>query len=165
MNEPKKGKYRYWLPFLLEDLPVGANFKPGVLHITFITWFVADLPEEELIDSFYETFSGRQAFDIKIGRDLHLGPHEDVSVVSVEPTSQTLQLHADGLNWFEKIEARWAVKNPYMGDEFIPHIRRRSDTNLKIGDIMKINSLSLVKALRRPDDVREVAAKVLFNEG
>lgn len=162
MNELRDEKYRYWLTYLLDDLPVGAKFKPELLHLTFVTWFVTDMPEEELIKSFYEHFSGRESFDVSVGSDIHLGPHEEISVIPVEPIPEVLELHAAGLNWFEEIGGRWAVKHPYAGDEFIPHIRRRSTTDLKNGDTLHVGSLTLVKALRRPDDERIVAAKVLL---
>jgi hypothetical protein len=68
----KAKKYRYWLTFLLEDLPVGAKFKPELLHLTFITWFVVEIAEEELINRFYDRFSGFKAFDVPIGNDIHL---------------------------------------------------------------------------------------------
>jgi hypothetical protein len=164
VSDSKVKKYRYWLTYLLDDLPVGAKFQPSKPHLTFINWFVVDIPEDKLIESFYKNFDGRSAFSATIGSDLYLGPRDEVSVIAVEPVPAILELHAEGLNWLEKIEARWAVKNPYNGDEFIPHIRRREDITLKPGDILKVNSLSLIKAIRRPDDGREVAAKVLFGE-
>lgn len=164
MNGLKTEKYRYWLTYLLDDLPVGAAFTPSALHITIIPWFVVGPESEEsLVESFSSTFSLFKKFTVTIGNNVSLGPREDVSVLLVENQPQIEKLHKAALEWFDVIEARWAVKNPYVGEEFIPHIRRREKTSLKKGDTLEFSSLSLIKALRRADDMRIVEAKVRWN--
>jgi hypothetical protein len=66
------------------------------------------------------------------------------------------------LGWFNLLNARWAVKSPYVGEQYIPHIRRRAGHNLSEGETLEISSLTLVCANRRGDDVRNVIAKVNF---
>lgn len=159
MSESKT-KQRYWITFLLDDLPEGKSFTPGLLHLTIIPWFVTDISEAEVLKSFKSYFSDAKKLDVKIGPTTSFGPHKDVTVSLIDPNPELLKIHSMALKWFEQIKARWAVKNPYVGHEFKPHIRRRSETELKENDILRLNSLSLVKANRQENNVRTVAAKV-----
>ena len=59
-------------------------------------------------------------------------------------------------------EQYYIVKNPHAGQDYIPHVRRRQGHNLSEGDFIHITSLSLVRANRRGDDIRIVAAKVIL---
>lgn len=163
MSELKINKYRYWLIFLLDDLDVGAVFEPRLLHVTFIPWFVTDaMSEEEIIESFNKQFRGLQSFTVKLDRKVMLGPDQDVPVNLLDRTPGILGLHNMSLEWFKKVGARWAVKNPHVDAEFIPHIRRRPGFGLQVGDSLNIMSLCLVKARRQEDGIRLIAAKVPF---
>lgn len=165
MSELKTEKYRYWLTYLLEDLPVGAAFEPGDLHVTLIPWFVVPPDVEATLAKTFElAFSGHKAFDLKVNGEVSLGPRQDISVFLLDSRPEIYELHKKALGWFESLEAKWAVKNPYVGDEFKPHIRRRPNTYLHKGDKIHFNSLTLVQALRRSDNVRTVKAKVVFDE-
>ncbi|HSX18201.1 MAG TPA: 2'-5' RNA ligase family protein [Candidatus Saccharimonadales bacterium] len=162
MPEKKADKKRYWLTFLFKDLPVGATFKPHVLHLTIITWFVTELTDEQVQESFNQTFSGQKTFEINIGKQDEFKHNRKISVNLISSSPELALLHQKGLNWFNQINARWAVKNPHIGDEFIPHFRRRQGHNFEEGDKLTISSLSLVSAYRRGDDLRTVSAKVVF---
>lgn len=165
VNVLKTEKYRYWLTYLLEDLPAGANFSPSDLHMTVIPWFVVDDEVEENLPALFKSeFSNVDSFIVRIGADVSLGPRDDISVLLIEGNPKVYDLHNKAFAWFESINGRWAVKNPYVGEEYKPHIRRRKQTWLRQGDKLNINSLVLVKALRRTDDFRLVEGKVLFNE-
>jgi hypothetical protein len=159
VNESKV-KQRYWLAFLLEDLSVGATFAPGVLHLTIIPWFVSNRPEEEVIKSFQSTFNGLPTVEMKIGQQVNFGPKKNVPVNLVTDNPDLMNMHKLSLDWFTRLNARWAVKNPYVGEEYKPHIRRRDDTEIKKGDILNLNFLSLISANRQEDNIRTVAAKV-----
>jgi hypothetical protein len=159
VNELKIEKLRWWLVFLLDDLPIGEEFQPSVLHLTIVPWFVVDIPQEEVITTFESYFSGFTRFKINICRNIKLGPRK-VSVNLVEDDGQLHHLHFKALSWLEHIESRWAVKNPFVGENYKPHIRRRRSTNIKPGQTITINSLSLVKARRTEDGQRKVAARV-----
>jgi 2'-5' RNA ligase len=159
-----KRKQRYWLTFLLEDLDVGNTFKPGLLHFTLVTWFMTNMPEQEIIDSFNSTFANTKSLKVKVGKSVNFGPKKDVPAALVDAIPELLKLHYKALQWMKKIEARWVVKNPYAGEEFRPHIRLQPDARISEGKILPLNSLSLIKAKRQEDNVRTVAAKVPLNE-
>jgi hypothetical protein len=156
----KKTKQRYWITFLLDNLGEDKNFPPGVLHLTIIPWFVTDIPEQEVIKAFNSIFLGLPKTDIKIGSLSDFGPNDEVGVRLVEYSPDLFKIHNSALELFNKINGRWAVKNPYVGDDFKPHIRRRSADQIKEGDILYLKSLSLVKANRLEDNIRTIAAKV-----
>ncbi|HCM51669.1 TPA: hypothetical protein DIS56_00840 [Candidatus Saccharibacteria bacterium] len=159
-NAKKPDKLRFWLALMLEDLPVGTQFQPGRLHLTIIPWFVSELDEDALINSFSGKFSKINKFNLVLGQKAMFGPKKDVSVSLIEP-NQTLQaLHELSLEWFDEIGARWAVKNAHVAQDYKPHIRRRQGTKIKTGEIYKINSLSLIKAARHEDGKRVVAARI-----
>ena len=163
MAEKKPEKKRYWLTFLLKDLDVGETFSPQVLHLTIIPWFVSEKPEEEVADSFRQYFSQQLAFTVGIGREDEFKNKRKIPINLVGSSPALHQLHQKALAWFEDIEARWAVKKPHVGSEFIPHIRRRQGHNPAEGDKLTVSSLSLVSASRRGDDRRTVIGKVIFN--
>ena len=162
--DKKTEKYRYWITYLLKDMPVGGRFNPGVLHITVVPWFVTDMAEASLIQSFYDQYSGLSSFDVQVGRQTKFKHKREVQVNLVEPIPEILQLHATTLNWINEIGGRWSVKNPHVGDEYVPHIRRRPGNRLSEGQRLHISSISLIKALRQDSNEREVVAKALFNE-
>lgn len=163
MNESKT-KLRYWLAFMLDDMPVGEVFEPGRLHITVIPWFVTEMAESEVIQRFNADFKDRNRFEVHIGGKAMFGPKKDVEVSLIEPNQQLLNLHQKALAWFDEINARWAVKTPHVGDDYIAHIRRRrKDSVINDGDVREFNSLCLIKANRREDGKRIVAAKVEFD--
>ena len=159
MSESKT-KLRYWITFLLDDVPEGEKFQPGLLHITIIPWFVADISEQDIIKSFKDNFSSIKRIDATIGGLKNFGENKEVAVSLVEPSAALLEIHKQALKWLEEINARWAVKNAYAGDEFKPHIRWRSEAKLQQSDILHLNSLTLVKAARQEDNIRVVAKKV-----
>ncbi len=163
MSDKKIKKLRYWLAYMLDEMPAGTVFKPGLLHITLLTWFVLEMEENKLVKSFTDEFIRQQPFDVKTGKKTSLGPKEDIPV-NLLTGSGIRQLHAKSLEWFERIGARWAVKDPHAGDQYLPHIRRRPGTHLKEGTLLHINSLSLIRATRQEDGRREVAARVIFYE-
>jgi 2'-5' RNA ligase len=157
----KKLKQRYWITFLLEDLASGKIFQPGVLHLTIIPWFVADILEQEVVKIFRSSFLDSPKIDAKIGSLSDFGPNDEVAVNLIENDSDLFKIHEQALELFNKINARWAVKNPYVGDDFKPHIRRRSEVaDIKQGDILHLKSLSLIKANRQEDNIRTVAAVI-----
>lgn len=163
VNTSRPEKYRYWVVFLLKDLPVGYTFQPGFLHITIIPWFVSDEPDEQITNSFTEKFSGFETFNVKVGPQVKFGPRREVSVNLLEDASKIVNLHQMALNWFNEIKARWAVKNPYIDEQFTPHVRRRQGTKLETGQILHLHQLILVRALRHEDNNRLIVAKVDFN--
>lgn len=161
-NVKKVDKLRYWIALMLEDLPVGTQFQPGRLHITIIPWFVSDQEEAKIINSFNLKFSKINKFTVTVGKNALFGPKKDVSVSLIKPNQALLSLHCFSLQWFDEIGARWAVKNAHVDRDYKPHIRRRRGTKIKIGQIFKINSLSLIKAARHEDGQRVVAAQILL---
>jgi 2'-5' RNA ligase len=162
--EQNTDDYRYWLAVLLEDLPVNSPFQPEALHINIIPWFVLEANEAEMIKNFYSKFANIKSFKLKLGGIAMFGPKKDVAVNLAEATPQIMNLHTLALNWFEAIGARWAVKNPHVGSDYVPHVRRRQGTKLQQGDVVSINSLCLIRATRREDNIRSVVAKAEFYE-
>jgi hypothetical protein len=160
-NESKsKTKQRYWITFLLDELPYGATFHPGLLHLTVVPWFVTDLPYDEVVRMFNQEFQGLSKFEILIGVKVNFGPRKNVPVSLVRINDDLLQIHDRSLHWLDQIEARWAVKNPYVDDQYKPHIRRRQGIKIAEAESIKLNAIYLITANRQEDDIREVAAKV-----
>jgi 2'-5' RNA ligase len=162
VSERKADKPRYWVTYLVKDLPVGETFKPTARHMTIIPWFVTDKNNEEVIKSFMEEFEGQRRFEITVGPHTEFKNRRKIAINIVPAASELKDLHKKTLEWFSDLNARWAVKNPYVGEHYIPHIRRRVGHNLSEGESIEISSLSLVEASRRGDDLRIVIARVGF---
>lgn len=160
MPEKKADKQRYWLTFILKDLDIGATFKPQALHLTIITWFVTEMTDKQVVESFKKTFSSEKVLNLTIGQQDEFKNSHKIAINHIKPSPDLVSLHHKALDWMESLEGRWAVKNPHMGKDFIPHIRRRQGRNLSEGGKLRVDSLSLVRAYRRGDDLRTVAAKV-----
>lgn len=152
-------KQRYWLTFLLDDLVEGSGFEPGALHVTLITWFVTDLGEEQVVNSFRKYFKDLKKVELKVNKEVNFGPNRDVPVNLLDENDQLRDMHVRALAWFRSINAWWAVRYSYAGEEFKPHIRRRGNSYFKEGDVITPDSLSLVRANRQEDGIRIVAAK------
>jgi 2'-5' RNA ligase len=163
-NVKKAERPRYWLTFLFKDLSVGENFKPDVLHLTIIPWFVTELPDSEVLKSFTDFFSGQKAFDIKIGEQSEFKNKRRIPINLAGPILPLAALHKTALDWFTQLNGRWAVKSPHVAEEFLPHIRRRQGHNFSPADTIRLSSLNLVSAYRRGDETRTVIAKVDFDE-
>jgi 2'-5' RNA ligase len=164
VSEPKTNHFRYLIAYLLDDLAVGAQFKPSALHITILPWFAIETDETSFIDWFYRHFDEVQAFEATSARRAVFGPRKDVPVSILEPETEFMKLHVLALSWFGAVGARWAEKDPYVGDDYIPHVAQRQGYVLAEGQKLPINSVSLFKASRREDQVRMVAAKAMFRE-
>jgi 2'-5' RNA ligase len=160
VSEKKADKFRYWITYLVKDLEVDATFKPTERHLTIIPWFVTDKENAEVIKSFKEHFSGLKPFEITIGKNIEFKNGHKIPVNLVAANKKLEDLHKKGLDIFSALDARWAVKKPYAGEEYIPHIRRRVGHNFTEGETLEISSLSLISANRRGDEVRNVLAKV-----
>ncbi len=113
---------------------------------------------------FYNHFDKIPAFTATVGEQKVFGPKKDVPVSLVEPHDRFMQLHQLALSWFGKIGARWAEKDPYVGNDYVPHIAERHGFVLQVGETLPIKSLTLVKANRREDQIRQVAARAEFHD-
>jgi 2'-5' RNA ligase len=164
VSESKTKPYRYYISYLLRDLAVGAKFEPSELHITILPWFAIETDEPPFIDWFYRHFDEVQAFEATAARRAVFGPKKDVPVSILEPEAEFMKLHVLALSWFGAVGARWAEKDPYVGDDYIPHVAQRRGYVLAEGQKLLIDSVSLFKASRREDRVRMVAAKAIFRE-
>ncbi len=161
-SESKTKLYRYYISYLLDDLPVGAKFKPSALHITILPWFALETAEEPFIDWFCRHFDQIQAFDAVVSEPRMFGPKKDVPVSLIEPKEKFLKLHQLALSWFGELGARWAERDPFVGDDYKPHVAQRRGFVLTEGETLHIDSLSLFRALRREDHIRTVMAKAIF---
>ncbi len=164
MNASETKHYRYYISYLLRDLPVGATFKPSELHITILPWFALETEEEPFIDWFYKHFAQIKAFEATVAEPMMFGPNKDVPVSLVTPKDKFLQLHQLALSWFGELGARWAERDPYVGDDYKPHVAQRHGLVLEEGQKIKISSLVLFKANRREDHIRTIAAKAKLDE-
>ena len=160
MSASKASKKRYWISLFLDDMQVGDNFQSGLLHITIVPWFVSDQPDEQLVKSFISEFSTARMFDLLVGKNVKFGPKKNVAVNLIRYSAELTDLHTRALAWFDKILARWAVKNPYVADKYVPHIRRRRGTKLVEADQLSVRYLYLIEAARQEDNLRTVAARV-----
>ncbi len=163
-NALKTKPYRYLIAYLLEDLPIGAKFKPSALHITILPWFALEADEGPFLTWFYDHFDRIPVFNAMIGARKLFGPKKDVPVNLMEPERKFMQLHHTALSWFGKVGARWAERDPYVGDDYVPHVAQRHGFILEEGQTLPITFLTLVKAARREDQIRQVAAKAKFYE-
>jgi len=147
---------------MLDDLPVGAEFQPGLLHITIIPWFVLETEESDFIKWYESEFSSFKPFEVEIGERRMFGFKRDVAVSVINHSSGFYELHEMAMNWFRDTGSRWAVRHPHVEHQYVPHIRRRRGTRLEHGKVMRINRLELIRARRQEDEQRFVAAKVHF---
>lgn len=161
-NVLKTKPYRYYISYLLDDLPIGAKFKPSALHITILPWFALETDEGSFLTWFYNHFDRCEAFNATVGQRQLFGPKKDVPVSLIEPERKFMQLHQLALSWFGKVGARWAERDPYVGNDYLSHVAQRQGFVLEEGQILPITSLTLFKAARREDQVRQVAAKAKF---
>jgi 2'-5' RNA ligase len=163
VSEKKADKQRFWITYLLKDLNEGANFSPDILHLTIIPWFVTDKSTEEVINLFREQFSGRKSLKVSVNEPIEFRSRRKIPVNPVSRSNELFALHKEALHFFDLLRARWAVKTPYVDEDYIPHVRRRFGHNVSAGDILDVSSLELVGARRRGDDERTVIAKVKFD--
>jgi 2'-5' RNA ligase len=155
-------KQRYWITYLLKDLQVGDNFKPGVLHLTVIPWFVTELAGGQITEIFSEYFKNQPSFKVQVSKITDFKHKRKIPVNLVKPTSELIALHQKALELFEALGARWAVRVAHAGTDYVPHIRRRPGGRIKEGDELKISSIYLIQAARNEDGQRTVATKVEF---
>lgn len=157
-NASETKRWRYTIFYLLDDLPEGATFKPSALHINILPWFALETAEKPFVDWFYRHFDAVEAFDATVSEPRMFGPQRDVPVNLVEPHDKFLELHKLALSWFGVLGARWAERDPYVGDDYKPHIAQRHGISVEEGQKLSINYITLVKGLRHDDQVRHVAA-------
>jgi hypothetical protein len=162
VSESGTNPYRYLIAYLLDDLPIGATFKPSVLHITILPWFALETEEGPFLNWFYKHFGAAAAFDAVADKRAMFGPHKDVPVSILSPTDKFMDLHNIALSWFGALGARWAERDPYVGDDYIPHIAQRRGYVIEENQTIRVGSITLFKASRHEDQVRTVAAKAIL---
>jgi hypothetical protein len=160
--ELKTNKHRYLIAHLLNDFPIGAKFKPSELHITVLPWFALETEEGPFLNWFYEHFGNLPAFEATADRRALFGPYRDVPVSILTPQDKFMELHRVALSWFGAVGARWAERDPYVGDDYVPHIAQRRGYVIEDGESLPVSSVTLIKASRREDHIRIVAAKALL---
>jgi hypothetical protein len=160
--ESKTNPYRYLIAYLLDDLAVGDHFKPSALHVTILPWFALETEEGPFLNWFYKHFQDVPSFDAVAAQRALFGPKKDVPVSILEPENKFMELHLLALSWFGAVGARWAERDPYVGDDFIPHIAQRRGYVIDQNQTVPIGSVSLFKARRHEDQVRTVAAKAIL---
>jgi 2'-5' RNA ligase len=153
---------RYWITYLIRDYKEGDTFKPSVLHLTVIPWFVTNKDHAEVVKTFRQQFEKIKKFKVFVNGTHEFKSRRKIPVNIIYPSKDILALHRKALNFFDSLECRWAIKNPYVGEQYVPHVRRRPGRNLSEGDELEISSISMISANRRGDDARAVAAKVAF---
>jgi hypothetical protein len=163
-NALKTKPYRYLIAYMLDDLPIGAKFKPSVLHISILPWFALETDEGPFLTWFYDHFDRIPAFNATVGERKLFGPKKDVPVNLMEPERKFMQLHQTALSWFGRVGARWAERDPYVGNDYVPHVAQRHGYVLTEGETLPITSLTLFKAARSEDQIRQVAARAKLNE-
>lgn len=149
---------------MLDDLEIGGEFESSARHITILQWFALETEEGPFLNWFYDHFKDLKAFDATAGERKMFGPRQDVPVTILGPKERFMALHKLALSWFGDVGARWAERDPYVGDDYVPHIAQRQGFNIEEGQMIHIGSLILFKAKRHEDHIRKVAAKVLFDE-
>lgn len=160
MSASRADKCRFWIAIFLDDIEPHTIFHPGLLHLTLIPWFVTDQSDQAVIDCFRSSFSGLSKFELCLSKRTMFGPKDNIAVSLVQPSEELTKLHQLSLDCFDLVDGRWAVKNPYIGTEFMPHIRRRPGTRLTEGQVISVAAIDLIKARREEDHLRELAAKV-----
>ncbi|HET9850327.1 MAG TPA: 2'-5' RNA ligase family protein [Candidatus Saccharimonadales bacterium] len=163
MNGLKTDKKRWWLSIFLNDLAVGQVFQPGLLHVTIMPWFVTELAEEQILESFKKQFSKTPSFELEIGKTVKFGPRKNVSVSLIRYEPRLSKLHQLSLEWLESLGGRWAVKNPYTAEQYTPHIRHRRGKPISAGQQIAVDSLYLIEARRQEDSRRRVTAKAALS--
>jgi hypothetical protein len=158
----KTNPYRYLIAYLLDDLGVGDKFEPTALHVTILPWFALETEEGPFLNWFYKHFQDVAAFDAVAVQRAMFGPKEDVPVSILEPEDRFMELHKLALSWFGAVGARWAEKDPYVGDDFIPHVSQRRGYVIEENQTLHISSVTLFKAKRIEDHIRTVAAKAIL---
>jgi hypothetical protein len=163
VSESGTSAYRYLIATIIdEDLPVGAKFKPSVLHITVLPWFALETEEGPFLNWFYKHFENFESFKAVASKRAMFGPRNDVPVSILTPQDKFMDLHTTALSWFGALGARWAEKDPYVGDDYVPHIAQRRGYVIGEKQNIRIGSVSLWKASRHEDQVRIVAAKAIL---
>jgi len=152
------------IAYMLDDLDIGDKFEHTALHISILPWFALETDELPFLNWFYKHFKQLKAFDATANERKMFGPKQDVPVTILEPKEKFMELHMLALSWFGEVGARWAERDPYVGDDYIAHIAQRQGYKIGQGQQVHINSLILFKASRHEDHIRQVAAKVLFDE-
>ncbi|MBX4201985.1 hypothetical protein KW803_03815 [Candidatus Saccharibacteria bacterium] len=164
MSESKTKHYRYMIANLIDDLSIGDKFNRSALHITILPWFALETDEGPFLNWFYEHFDMLNAFDSYAAERKMFGPKEDVPVSIMEPQAKFMHMHKLALSWFGAVGARWAEKDPYVGDDYIPHIAQRDGYVIDENQTIHIGSLIMFKAERNESQVRTVAAKAILND-
>src|SRR3954452_12786656 len=90
-----------------------------------IPWFVTERDDKEIIGNFEAEFAGEKAFETTVGQITDFKHKRRIAVNLVQITPQILSLHAKALMLLEQLEGRWAVREPHVDKDYIPHIRRR----------------------------------------
>jgi 2'-5' RNA ligase len=130
---------------LLEPVEEGIEFLPShfPLHVTIAGVFAVDFNGNTLSEKLSELLAGQTAVETVADGEQLFGPNKDVAVIKLQKTPDLMALYDKIHN---ELIGLGAVFNEPQYEEggYIPHSTRQEHKELHTGEIVLINSISIV---------------------
>ncbi len=137
-------KTEYMVAFLLDSKLPNGSFMRWPLHITIVPWFEIDDPSNA-IEVFNKVCIAHKPFSVLVGEPTYLGPRQTIDVNIIEKSHPLDSLHRDLIDDLETAQVRFK-SSKYIGDNYQPHITKKSYARVQPGYHLKIKSLYFLEA-------------------
>jgi hypothetical protein len=147
------------IAILLEPIGLDEEFIEWPLHITIVPWFHGY--DEYKLDELLEKISRqRQGFSAKVQQIEKFGANKDVEVNVIDDCPPLYELHNQVFTELEK-NGFIIHQKDYVGETYRAHITRQPHGHLDSGQIIKINSFSLIhqKRLKKTGTIVKAVVK------
>ncbi len=119
-----------------------ANSWP--LHLTVVSIFCVTCELEKLLGDLGEVIKKSSSIELTLADKDMFGPKKDIPILHIEKNEKLQRLHDSIVKMLlEKYKASFKNLN-YTGEGYKPHVTVKRENDLKTGDTVAVNSITLI---------------------
>ena len=136
---------KYTIVHMLKDLPNGFEYsmKNWPLHVTIVDVFAVEGDLNSLLEDLRKNLDSSNVSDSWVTEEGFFGDDKSVHVMLVKKTNELQNLHDTIVEVLESYSVKFNSPQ-YTGSGFKPHATKQLNDSLKIGDAVKVNSVTLI---------------------
>lgn len=161
-----KFSQKYAIISLMEPIKEGTEFPAAhfPLHITLIGVFAIAYDGKTMAEMMQDLVKQQLPVTVQVQQPAMFGPHQDVEVMTIEKSTELVDLHYKLYNLLVKSGA--VFNDPqFQAEGFKPHSTVQKDKRLQTGQSVTIDSLSIIDLFPAGNGQRRKILKTLKLNG
>ncbi len=141
----EKFTQKWSLITLLEPIEEGIEFfwKDWPLHVTLAGVFAVDWAATGLFEKLSMVLASQKPVVVEAEEESYWGANNEYHMMQLQKTPEIMALHNKIIEILKKSGAVFNEPQ-YVGDGFVPHSTLQKHARLHVGDVVRINGVTLV---------------------